>query len=253
DVAGAIACLDYVLAMKQRGVNIVATNNSWGAGLFSQALVDAIGAQRDHGILFVAAAGNSGGNNDTLQTYPCSYDISNVVCVAATDQNDALAWFSNYGRSTVHIAAPGVDILSTLPGNQYQTLSGTSMAAPHVAGTIALLYADDPAADWRLIRNRLLSGAETTWGALNTTITGRRTQAWFALRCRHEPLVRRLQPRTSTASTSSSATSTPIRRSRFSSAASQEVRSMPSKPTAAPCPGGPCSIRRAPRIPRSAG
>src|SRR2546421_7576963 len=202
DTAGAIACLDYVLAMKQRGVKIVATNNSWGGGFFSQALVDAIAAQRDNGILFVTAAGNSGGNNDTLQTYPCSHDVSNIVCVAATDQNDALAWFSNYGRNTVHLAAPGVDILSTVPGNQYQTLSGTSMAAPHVAGTIALLYADDPAADWRLIRNRLLSGAETTWGALNTTITGRRTQAWFALRCRHEPLVRRLQPRTSTVSTS---------------------------------------------------
>ncbi|PYR47170.1 MAG: hypothetical protein DMF95_17015, partial [Acidobacteria bacterium] len=202
DTAGAIACLDYVLSMKERGVKIVATNNSWGGGFFSQALVDAIAAQREHGILFVTAAGNSGGNNDTLLTYPCSYDVSNIVCVAATDQNDALAWFSNYGRGTVHIAAPGVDILSTVPGNQYQTLSGTSMAAPHVAGTIALLYADDPAADWRLIRNRLLSGAETTWGALNTTITGRRTQAWFALRCRHEPLVRRLQPRTSTVSTS---------------------------------------------------
>src|SRR5207249_11824854 len=113
-----------------------------------------------------------------------------------------VAWCAKYGRDTVRIGGTGVDIISSVPGNRCQALSGTSMAAPHVAGTIALLYADDPAADWRRIRNRLLSGAETTWGALNTTITGRRTQAWFALRCRHEPLVRRLQPRTSTVSTS---------------------------------------------------
>ena len=194
DTAGAIACLDYVLAMKQRGVKIVATNNSWGGGLFSQALADAIGAQRDNGILFVTAAGNAGGDNDTLRTYPCSYDVSNVVCVAATDENDALAPFSNYGRGTVHIAAPGVNILSTVPGNQYQTLSGTSMAAPHVTGTVALLYAADPAADWRTVFNRLLSGGEPTSDTLNTTVAGRRTQAWFALRCAPAPLVRRARP-----------------------------------------------------------
>src|SRR5438094_928212 len=123
DTAGAIACLDYVLAMKQRRVKNGATNNSRGGGFFAQAPGGPLLAQREHGILFVTAAGHSGGNNDTLLTYPCSYDVSNIVCVAATDQNDALAWFSNYGRGTVHIAAPGVDILTTVPGNQSTPLS----------------------------------------------------------------------------------------------------------------------------------
>src|SRR5262249_32769883 len=146
--AGAIACLDYVAQMKDRGVNIVATNNSWGGGLFSQALADAVRAHQDRGILFVASAGNSGLDNDALRTYPCSIDLPNVICVAATDNNDARAGFSNYGRATVHLAAPGAGILSTTRANTYGTLSGTSMAAPHVTGTIALLYAQAPGRDW---------------------------------------------------------------------------------------------------------
>jgi subtilisin family serine protease len=111
----AIKCLDYVARLKQRGVNIVATSNSWGGGSYNQGLRDAIDRQRQLGILFVAAAGNSASNsdNDAAPHYPSSYDVPNIIAVAATTRTDGLAWFSNVGRRTVHLGAPGMDILST--------------------------------------------------------------------------------------------------------------------------------------------
>jgi len=154
---GAIECLDYVKAMKDRGVNIVATSNSWGGGDYSQALYDAIDAQRQSGILFITAAGNGdifgiGQNNDNAPFYPCTYFLPNLICVAATTSTDAKASFSNYGKHTVHVGAPGDSILSTLPGNNYGSLSGTSMATPHVSGLAALLKAQNPNRDWRTIK-----------------------------------------------------------------------------------------------------
>jgi len=108
---GAIECLDYVKTMKDRGVNIVATSNSWGGGDNSQALYDAIDAQRQSGILFITAAGNGnffgvGQNNDTAPFYPCTYYLPNIICVAATTSTDGRASFSNYGKRTVHVGAP---------------------------------------------------------------------------------------------------------------------------------------------------
>ena len=141
-LSDAIAAIDYMIDLKTRlGVNIKIANNSWGGGGYSPALEAAIRRAYDAGIIFVAAAGNSGSDNDSSPTFPANYDLPNIISVTAIDQNQNLAPFSNYGASTVDIAAPGVSISSTLPGQRYGALSGTSMATPHVSGALALLFA----------------------------------------------------------------------------------------------------------------
>ncbi|HZE11504.1 MAG TPA: S8 family serine peptidase, partial [Burkholderiales bacterium] len=193
-IADAIACLDYVAAMKDRGVNIVASNNSWGSGFPSQALSDAIEAQMQRGILFVTAAGNAGDNNDEwFPQYPCSFDLPNILCVAATRDLNDLAFFSNFGSSTVHLAAPGMNILSTTPGNTYTTLSGTSMASPHVAGAVALVKSQDPARDWRTIKNLILAGPRSFFGS-GITISERMLNLYESLSCTDSVLLARLRP-----------------------------------------------------------
>ena len=137
----AIASLQYAVA---NGATV--SNNSWGGGAYSQALYDAIKVAGDAGHIFVAAAGNSGTNNDTSATYPASYDLPNIIAVAATGNRDGIASFSNYGGTTVDLGAPGVDIASSYwdpatPTDDYWWSSGTSMAAPHVAGVVALVQA----------------------------------------------------------------------------------------------------------------
>lgn len=109
-------------------------NNSWGGTSYSSALHEAVTYTYSKGVSFVAAAGNSSSNNDAIPLYPASFDVPNVISVAATTTTNDLAYFSNYGISTVHLGSPGVYILSTVPGNYYGTSSGTSMAAPYVAG-----------------------------------------------------------------------------------------------------------------------
>jgi hypothetical protein len=196
--AGAIGCLEYVKTMKDRGANIIATNNSWGGGGFSQALFDAIQRHQEAGILFVAAAGNGnalgvGVNNDQTPFYPCNYGLSNVICVAATTRSDGRADFSNYGRRTVHIGAPGTEILSTTLNGTYTMLNGTSMATPHVTGTAALLKAADPSRDWRAIRNLILAGGDDAPSMANT-ITQKRLNALGALTCANSTVFSRLTP-----------------------------------------------------------
>jgi subtilisin family serine protease len=137
--ANAVLAVDYATNM-----GAALSSNSWGGGGFSQTLYDAIARANAHNIAFVAAAGNGSANTDVSPNYPSGYDLPNIIAVAATDRNDQLASFSNWGPTTVDLAAPGVDILSTLPGNSYGLLSGTSMATPHVAGTCALIKAVNP-------------------------------------------------------------------------------------------------------------
>jgi subtilisin family serine protease len=186
DTAGAIECLEYVRALKAGGVNIVASNNSWGGGAYSQALYDAISAQGD--ILFMAAAGNLSFDNDEYPSYPCGYYLPNIIAVAATDHNDGMVWFSNYGRRTVHIGAPGEDILSTVAGGLYEVHSGTSMATPHVAGVAALLKSQDMNRDWIDIKNLILSGGDSISTLDVTTISGKRLNAHGSLACIDSPV-----------------------------------------------------------------
>lgn len=192
-VGDAITCLDFVKAMKDSGVNVVATNNSWGGFDFSQALADAIQAQQQDGILFIVAAGNDFEDNDTIPFYPADYFLPNVISVAATDRFDDLAYFSDIGLHTVHIGAPGQEILSTTPHNTYNLLSGTSMAAPHVTGVAALLASFNPKLDWRAIRNLILTGGDTL-PSLTSTVTGKRLDAHGAMTCTNSLITSRLQP-----------------------------------------------------------
>ncbi len=198
----AVTCLEYFSTMRDRGVNIVATNNSWGGGSFSRALLDAIDAHRQRGILFIAAAGNAAVDSDVDTFFPAGYFLPNLIAVAATDRSDALASFSNFGRHSVHLGAPGTEILSTVPGNSYGLKSGTSMAAPHVTGVAALLQAQDSTRDWKAIKNLLLAGGDTI-SALTNTITGKRLNAYGAMTCSNSTVRSRLQPRISTLYTSS--------------------------------------------------
>ena len=168
----AIRAVNYATAMREAGVNVVATNNSWGGGGFSQGLSDAIAAGYDAGVLFVAAAGNDGTNNDVLPHYPSNDTGSGVISVAATTRTNSLASFSNYGVNSVDLAAPGASIYSTTPGNSYDTYSGTSMAAPHVSGVIALMAAANPAATPAQLRTALLESVTPLGSLTGRVATG---------------------------------------------------------------------------------
>jgi len=140
----AIKVINYAVSMRNRGGKLKVLSNSWGGGGYSAPLEDAIRAANDAGILFVAAAGNNNSNNDTSANYPSNYEVPNVLAVAAVDQNGARASFSNYGATTVDVAAPGVGIYSTTRNNSYASFNGTSMATPHVSGVAALVFARVP-------------------------------------------------------------------------------------------------------------
>ncbi|HAR41534.1 MAG TPA: subtilase [Bdellovibrionales bacterium] len=148
---GAIDAIEYAKKMK---VSII--NASWGGNQFSQLLSDSVKSTGDAGIIFVAAAGNDSSDNDTAGSYPAGFGHPNIIAVAATDNQDNIAKFSNFGRKTVHVAAPGVKILSTTKNGAYAVLSGTSMASPHVAGVAALLLSLRPEWDYATLKERLI-------------------------------------------------------------------------------------------------
>ena len=193
-LANAVKAVDYFTDLKTRhGLNIVATNNSWGGGGYSEALLDAItrGAKKD--ILFVAAAGNGGSddigdNNDTTASYPSNYNTTAgtrteqaatydaVIAVAAINSTGGLASFSNYGATAVDLGAPGVGVWSTTASNTYSSYSGTSMATPHVTGGAALYAAAHPGENAAQIKAAILAAAQATpTSSLNgKTVTGGR-------------------------------------------------------------------------------
>lgn len=172
----AVRALDYAVA---KGIRV--TNNSWGGGGDSSSLRTAIQRAQTAGSIFVAAAGNDGQNTDVTVSYPASYSYDNIVSVAATDRNDALASFSNYGATTVDIAAPGVSILSTTPNNTYSTYNGTSMATPHVTGVVALVWDRNPTWTYRQVINQVLSTADPVTGLSGKVATGGRLNAAKAI------------------------------------------------------------------------
>lgn len=173
DAAEAIA---YATAL---GVDL--TSNSWGGGGFSQTLKDVIDEAHAAGKLFIAAAGNESSNNDTVGSYPANYDSPNLISVASTTRTDALSSFSNYGAATVHLGAPGSEILSTVVGGNFATFNGTSMATPHVAGTCALLKAFKPDLTHLEIREIILQTVDFVPALETTTITGGRLNAHEAM------------------------------------------------------------------------
>ena len=175
----AIEAINYVIARKKAGVNVRIISASWGSTQKSRALGEVIRKAYENDILFVAAAGNSSTNNDRLPHYPSSYD--NVISVAALDRNDQLATFSNFGAKSVAIAAPGVDILSTWLGDEYEEKSGTSMATPVVAGVAALVLAEHPEMTVEQLRKKLVASTDPIVALKGKTVSGGRINAAKAI------------------------------------------------------------------------
>ena len=156
-----IRALDWALQAKAAGVNVRVVNDSavFSGTSFSQALSDELDKLAANNILFVTAAGNNKNDNDITPKYPCSYGKTNEVCAAATDQRDRLASFSNWGATKVDLAAPGKNILTTVPGGGYGYTKGTSFAAPLVAGAAALALSVQDASTSAL-KARILGGVD---------------------------------------------------------------------------------------------
>jgi subtilisin family serine protease len=172
--ANAIKAVDYLTDIKTRHkINVVASNNSWGGGGFSQGLLDAIRRANAQDILFVAAAGNDSADNDATVRYPSGYASDNIIAVASIDSTGTLSSFSNYGKESVDLGAPGRDIVSTLPGDTYGSYNGTSMATPHVTGGVVLAAAAGTSGAAHL-KNAILTKVALTNSLAGKTLTGGR-------------------------------------------------------------------------------
>ncbi len=181
----AIKAIDYAVAKK-----VFLINNSWGSKNYSRALLEAIQRAAKAGVLFVAAAGNgeNGTGYDIEDTawYPASYPISNIISVAATDDRDQLTRFSNFAVNKVDVAAPGFSILSTVSGEGYQTMSGTSMAAPYVAGMAVLVKAANPSLSPRRIIDVIRNSVDRRGALQGRVLSGGRINAHKAVLAAHQ-------------------------------------------------------------------
>jgi subtilisin family serine protease len=172
----AAAAIHYAV---NEGAHVI--NASWSGPGYSTMLRNAINYARSRGVVFVAASGNEGRNNDRVSTYPANYDLANVISVGATDRRDRLASFSNYGSTQVDLAAPGEDIVSTVPGPDWAYMSGTSMAAPCVSGVAALLLGAQPDLGPPALRAALMQTVDPIVGGNSTLLSGGRVNAFAAL------------------------------------------------------------------------
>jgi len=195
----AIEAVNYATLMRNRGVNIRITNNSWHTVEgYNLALKNAIQSSGTAGMLFIAAAGNGGIDNDTdpNANYPATFGLDNIISVAASDDTDSLAFFSSYGDVTVDLAAPGVDIRSTVPTvgdptivdpSGYNYLNGTSMASPHVAGVAALAFSVNPNATYQQVRDAIFNGVDAKSSLTGKVATGGRLNAFNTLQLMSPP------------------------------------------------------------------
>lgn len=177
--ADAVRAIDYAIS---HGAKVL--SNSWGGkgDDGNAALQEAVERARAKDVLFIAAAGNDGTDNDKDPSFPAAFTNDNMISVAATDEKDRMAFFSNYGVKTTHLAAPGVNIYSTVPGNKYESMSGTSMACPHVAGAAAMIWAQNPTWNYKQVKQALLSSVDPLPVLKNKVSTGGRLNLQKALR-----------------------------------------------------------------------
>ncbi len=172
-VSDEIAAIDYAI---ENGAQII--NASFGGPSFSQSEYNAIKRAQDAGLLFVAAAGNGGLDNDSTPVYPASHDLDNIISVAATDRSDNLLSLSNYGQHSVDVAAPGLSIYSTSVGNTYRYGTGTSMAAPHVSGLAALIWSENFDLTCSQVKDYILNGVDVKETLVGVISTGGRINAY---------------------------------------------------------------------------
>ncbi|MFO7776200.1 MAG: S8 family serine peptidase [Candidatus Hydrogenedentota bacterium] len=176
-LADAIAAIEYAI---EHGAHII--NASWGAPEHSDSLKAVIEEAAEANVLVVAAAGNEAQDNDETPIYPASFDVPNIISVASSDHDDARSTFSNWGANSVHLAAPGSLIKSTIPEDGYQYKSGTSMATPHVAGAAALFLSLNPGASYEVVKQEILDSVTPLDGWEDVVITGGRLGAGALLR-----------------------------------------------------------------------
>ncbi len=153
-------------------------NNSWGGPGYSSALLEALSFAYNQHVLIVSAAGNSSKNNDSTEMYPANYVVPSNISIAASSDTDRLASFSNYGVGNVHVASPGVYIYSSLPGNMFGSMSGTSMAAPFVAGIAALALREAPGLTGFQLKSLILSTSVQVGPLAGKVQSGARVDAY---------------------------------------------------------------------------